>query len=359
MAKKRPEPFWRAERNCYFVQIGKKQIRLATDEPEAWRLYHELMARPPEQAAIETSLAPADPFAVEVMDAFLEWTRLNRAERTYEWYRENIQRLVDRIPSALTVEQLKPYHVTDAMAAFPNWGNNTKNDFISAVKRAFNWALEEERIERNPLAKLKKPPREAGEMAVSPDQYATLLAAVKTPAFRDLLELAWETGARLQELRKIEARFVEPGRVVLPPTKAKGKKNHRVIYLTERAEEIIGRLAQANPSGPIVLNSDGNPWKKNAVNCVFFRLEKRLGMKFHLGALRKGFATEALKAGIDTVTVGALLGHRDGGMVSRVYGKIQQDPEFMAQSLKRSKRARPVKAAGDSSPEGGGEVPVA
>ena len=132
------------------------------------------MARPPEQAAAVVSIAPADPFAVEVMDAFLEWTRLNRAERTYEWYRENIQRFVDRIPPTLTVGQLKPYHVTDAMAAFPNWGNNTKDDFISAVKRALNWAMEEERIERNPLAKLKKPPRKAGEMAVSPDQYATL-----------------------------------------------------------------------------------------------------------------------------------------------------------------------------------------
>jgi integrase len=357
MPKKRPEPFWRAERNCYFVQIGKKQTRLSPDEAEAWRLYHEMMAKPPEQAVV---VAPVgDALAVEVMDAFLEWTRLNRAARTYEWYRENIQRLVDRIPSTITVEQLKPYHVTDAMAAFPNWGNNTKNDFISAVKRAFNWALEEERIDRNPLAKLKKPPREAGEMAATPEQYAAILAAVVTPSFRDLLELAWETGARLQELRKIEARFVEPGRIVLPPTKAKGKKHHRVIYLTARAEEIIARLAKATPIGPIVLNSDGNPWNKDAVNCVFVRLEKRVGMKFHLGALRKGFATEALKAGIDTVTVGALLGHRDGTMVSKVYGKIQQDPEFMAQSLKRSKRNRPIKATGDSSAEDAGEVPVA
>ena len=47
--KKRPEPFWRSERNCWFVQIGKKQHRLDPDESTAWRLYHELMARPPEE----------------------------------------------------------------------------------------------------------------------------------------------------------------------------------------------------------------------------------------------------------------------------------------------------------------------
>lgn len=30
--KKVPAPFWRSERNCWFVQIGKKQHRLAPDE---------------------------------------------------------------------------------------------------------------------------------------------------------------------------------------------------------------------------------------------------------------------------------------------------------------------------------------
>ena len=351
MPRKRPEPFWREQTRCYYVQLGKKQLRLDPDEETAYRLYHELMAKPPEERSLPAAPPPDELLAVEVMDAFLEWARVNRAKRTFEWYRENIQRLVSRIPPTLTVEQLKPYHVTDAMADFPQWGNNTKHDFISAVKRPFAWALEEERIARDPLARMKKPPREAGEMAVSPAEYAKILAAVKTPSFRDLLELAWETGARLQELRKIEARMVEPGRIVLPPTKAKGKKFHRVIYLTERAAEIIARLAEAHPEGPIVLNADGKPWQKNAVNCVFVRLEKRVGGKYHLGALRKGFATEALKAGVDTVTVGALLGHRDGTMVSKVYGKIQQDPAFMAESLKRSKR---VKAGGDASPSAAG-----
>lgn len=57
------------------------------------------------------------------------------------------------------------------------------------------------------------------------------MAAVHEPRFLDLLEKAWETGARAQELQKVEASHVEPelGRIVLPPSKAKGKKHHRVI----------------------------------------------------------------------------------------------------------------------------------
>lgn len=59
MPKKRPEPFWRAERNSYFVQIGKKQHRLSADETEAWRIYHELTARPPQESAAAATVAPS------------------------------------------------------------------------------------------------------------------------------------------------------------------------------------------------------------------------------------------------------------------------------------------------------------
>ncbi|MEW4569551.1 tyrosine-type recombinase/integrase [Tautonia sp. JC769] len=341
MPRKRPQPFYRRQTRCWYVQLGAKQHRLAPDEAEAWRLYHELMARPPEErAAPPAPAADAPPtLAVAILDAFLEWCKQHKAPRTYAWYRENIQRFVDRIPATLAVAELKPYHVTRAMADFPHWANNTKNDFIGAIKRAFNWAADEELIERSPLARMKKPAREAREMAVSPKQYAAVVEAVREPNFRDLIELSWETGARPQELRRLEARFYDPeaGRVVFPPTQAKGKKYHRVIYLTPRAREVVERLAAKRPHGPLLVNSEGNPWTKDAINCAFCRLEKKIGTKYHLGAFRKGFATEALKAGVDTVTVAHLMGHRDPGMVSRVYGHVQQDPEHMAAAARRAR----------------------
>jgi integrase len=56
---------------------------------------------------------------------------------------------------------------------------------------------------------MKKPAREAREMAVTPEEYARVIDTVEEPRFRDLIELAWETGGRVQELRKLEARFVD------------------------------------------------------------------------------------------------------------------------------------------------------
>jgi integrase len=239
-----PRPFWREFTRCWYVQIGRKQIRLSPDEDEAYRLYHELMGRGPEDCPSPRA-APHAPLVVEVLDQFLDWCERTNARRTYEYYRENLQRFAARIPKDLAVEALRPFHVTKALADFSHWGNNTKNDFIASVKRALNWAADEELIERNPLARMKKPAREARELAVSPEEYARVLEAVEEPRFRDLIELAWETGGRVQELRMLEARFVDlaSGRIVLPPSKAKGKKLHRVIYLTDRAGEIASRLA--------------------------------------------------------------------------------------------------------------------
>jgi integrase len=336
--KQNREPFWRTERNCWYVQHGTRQIRLSPDKDEAWRLWHEFMARPPEE---ERPLAPGpDVQAIEVLDDYLDWCQKNKAPRTYQWYRENIQRFAIALPDGLRVADLKPFHLTRAMDAFAHWANNTKHDFISAVKRAFSWAEAEGLIDRNPLAHVRKPAREVREMAISPSEYATIIEAIREPGFRDLIELTWECGARPQEIRNIEARFfdAENSRIIFPPKEAKGKKYYRIIYLTPRASDIVARLAEANPHGALLLNSDGNPWTKDAINCAFCRLEKKLGRKYHLGAFRKGYATEALKAGIDTVTVAHLLGHRDPSMVSRVYGQVQNDPQHMASAALRAKR---------------------
>src|SRR5271157_6604859 len=79
MPKKRPEPFWRAERKCWFVQLGKRQVKLSPDETEAWRLYHELMAKPAGEPQPAVATGPSA-LVVEILDAFLEWTKTNQAK---------------------------------------------------------------------------------------------------------------------------------------------------------------------------------------------------------------------------------------------------------------------------------------
>ena len=86
----------------------------------------------------------------------------------------------------------------------------------------------------------------------------------------------------------------------------------------KRAGLDIERVAAARKS------HQGRRWIKKQKARV--RLTREHGTKYHLGAFRKGYATEALKAGVDTVTLAHLLGHRDRSMVSRVYGHVAAGP---------------------------------
>lgn len=112
------------------------------------------------------------------------------------------------------------------------------------------------------------------------------MATVTEPNFRTVLELARETGPRVQGLRKIEARYHDRAnhRIIFPPRDAKSQKDHRVISLgNDRASEIVASLSEQRPTSPILHDSDGNPWNQDLINCAFWCLKKKLGRKLHLG----------------------------------------------------------------------------
>ena len=111
-------------------------------------------------------------------------------------------------------------------------------------------------------------------MVITPGEYAWMLGQIKDEEFRDLLVVCWETGCRPQEILAVEASHVDLDgeRWVFPPEEAKGKKAHRVVYLTERALEMTRRLAARHPEGPLFRNTDGRPWHPYALNYRFGRL---------------------------------------------------------------------------------------
>ena len=100
-----PQPFFRAPRQLWYVQIGKKQHNLGPDKDAAFAEYHRLMSQP--QVAIDPTLV------VKILDGFLTWEKGQRAARTYEGHRWHIQRFIDAVPgiATLTVADLKPHHV--------------------------------------------------------------------------------------------------------------------------------------------------------------------------------------------------------------------------------------------------------
>jgi integrase len=391
-----PKPFFKKSRQCWYVEINRKQIRLGTEREKAFDLYHQLMTQPREQPVTAGSL-------VELVDLFLDWVQKRRSRDTYEWYRYRLRRLVDKFPS-IRAMSLRPHHVEEWVDSYGTMAVTTRRNYLRSVKRCLTWAVRQGYLERNPIDSLEIPGGERREVYVTPEEYARLLQYAPDPGFRDLIRVTYLSGCRPQEslIVKTEHVDVKHCRWVFPQNQAKGKQAPRIVYLTEAAMEIIRELMVRFPDGTLFRNADGNPWTTEAVNCSFDRIQTRMGKAmmtevaktivedeiaaklktlkttktsrgvvcqktaaelrceakqkllgqkardlvphYSLYALRHSWATNALKSGVDALTVAILMGHKEPSMLARVYQHLSHSPEHMLNQAERAIGNQPSKS---------------
>ena len=392
---KKPEPWWREDRQAWFVQIDRKRYNLGKDKKAAWQRYYELMAQPKQRAIISTdSLLP-------IMDAFLDWCQKHRAPDTYEWYRWRLERFGRKYPD-LTVGELRPYHVQQWIDGTKVSSGSRKN-FCRSIKRCVRWAKQQGYIDQNPIADMEMPKGGKREVVLSDSQWQTILSLVPDHSFRDLLIVTWETGCRPQESLRVEARHVDlvNQRWVFPESESK-TDIPRVVYLTDEVLAITKRLMQRYPQGPLFRNTRGKPWTPDAANCAFQRIQikqgqaildrrcqgtctdgrrkylyitdaaaarfaktlapckqsgrekitaelmhearKKLGNreamkvapKYCLYDLRHTWMNRLLTSGVDSLTVAFLAGHSDPSTLAKVYAHLSQNPSYLLSQAKKA-----------------------
>ena len=340
MGRKPTAWYWKA-RKCWAVDLGGDRFRLGTDKGAAERELHRLLSLPPEERKPKVEAPPTTGLTVaDIFDRYLDWVQKHRAPRTYDWYLEHIQSFTDFLPKPdqMPVADLKPFHVVEWADKHTSWGDNYRRGAIIAIQRPFNWAAKLGYIVASPIPYIEKPRPTRREQVVTVEEWETIRDHYdEGDPFRDLLEFAWETGCRPQEVKAIEARHVQLAkhRVVFPATEAKGKKRVRVIYMTARAEEIIRKLMKSRPKGLLFLNAKGRGWNYASMNCRFGRLKKHLGVKYAAYSLRHGFCQRLLESGADHLTVAQLMGHSNGTMVAATYSHMNQAHGHLQEALRK------------------------
>lgn len=326
-----PKPFFRPKRGLWYVQLHGKQFNLGADKNEAFKKYHALMQRP---------IPVASQLVAGIIEGFLDWTEKHRSPRTLEGYRDFLQDFVVSLPDPkeFPVEQLKPFHVQQWVDSKKRWGPTRQHNAITAIKRCFSWAEKLGHIDRSPIRNLEKPTPETGKLIVPEEHYSKMLEGVRRQSGRDLLTMMWESGLRPQEFRKIEARHFNAKelRIDLPPDEAKGKKRWRRIYLSAPAIEIVSRLAKQHRTGMLFRNEDGNEWTPFAIDCLFKRLESKVGKKYSAYDMRHTWATRMLVSGLDHLTVAELLGHANGATLAKVYAHVDQKADYLREKFNQA-----------------------
>ncbi len=334
---RQPKPFFRKQTKTWYVQIGKRQINLGRNKQEAWDKYHELMSSDVDLNYFESTVA-------QLLDTYLDWCQKRRSKGTYQNNRRYCASFIDCVGKRLRIRQLKPKHITEWIDLHPNWSGSSTNDAISIIQRAFNWAIKQGHIDRSPITYIEdKPTRTRRDVCYTTDQFRLILDTVSDDIFGNLIEFMWETGCRPIEARIVEARHIDLKNkmVVLPEAQNKTRKGKRVIFLTDRAVEIlIWQLGQTKEPGPVFRNRRGNPWTKDAINCRMVRVKKKLGMdRLCAYGIRHSFATEGLKNNVDPVSLSVLMGHSDVTMISRTYQHLARNPEYLLEQVNKAKGA--------------------
>ena len=95
---------------------------------------------------------------------------------------------------------------------------------------------------------------QSNKTLMMPNQWQLSIDVISDKRFQDYCLFGLHTGARPQEIGRMETRHYERenSRIMFPKDESKGKKRPRFIYLDDTAKEIVEH--NLRPDGPILLN---------------------------------------------------------------------------------------------------------
>ncbi len=322
------KPYLRKQTQSWYCSIDGQQVNLGKDREAAHTKFHDLMAN-------RESIKGQFQTLYELSQIYLDWCQENRKPGTYDSHKRYLKSFIEHVGKQLRIGQLRQHHLTKWLSG-QTWCDTSKNDAVSIVQRAINWAIEEGYLLVSPIPKVKKPPRRRRDVFYTPDQFEQIRANAHE-CLRDFLDFLWWTGCRPQEARAIEQRHVNEDLVIFPADESKGERDCRVIVLVPEAQAILAKYA--GNEGPILRNSRGNPWNKDGIKCALTRVSEKVGFRVIAYGLRHSFATNSLLRSVDPVSVSHLMGHRDTRMVSQVYSHVSTNLDYLRKQARAATKS--------------------
>jgi site-specific recombinase XerD len=234
----------------------------------------------------------------------------NKSPRTIETYVLRVRQFAEHFgksPEQLGPDELRAYqqHLLQRQVSWSMF-----NQSVCALRFLYNVTLGRPHlITHLPFAKRPR----VLPTVLSPEEVTRLLAAALPGRDRTLLDVAYSCGLRLKELLGLKVRDIDSARMVLLIRHGKGQKE-RLVPLSRRLLEVLRAYwRQYRPATWLFpgVNRPTLPLTGGAVQRLCQRTARRAGLskRIHPHALRHSFATHLLEAGVDLLSVQALLGH--------------------------------------------------
>jgi integrase/recombinase XerD len=241
---------------------------------------------------------------------FVEDLRLrNKSPRTIETYVLRVALFAKhfgRSPELLGPEELRAYQ-HHLIARQVSW--SMFNQTVCALRFLYQVTLgRTEAIKHLPFAKR---PRTV-PIVLSPEEVVQFLGAALPGRDRTLLDVTYSCGLRLKELLGLQVTDIDSARMVLHIRHGKGQKE-RLVPLSARLLEVLRAYwREYRPATWLFPGIKPTlPLTDGTVQRICKRTARRSGLRkrIHPHTLRHSFATHLLEAGVDLLSVQALLGH--------------------------------------------------
>lgn len=303
----RPASIWlRKQTGYYYVTFRGEKVRLSKDRKEAERLFHELMAKKPEEAAPALGVSFR-----KLADEYLIHTQGTKGEHTFNHQVKVLREFCQHVKGARATE-LKGHMVLAWLAKKTTWNDSTKSNVKKVLKAACNWGVKNGYLDEHPLKKLPSGNTRRRDRIITPEEWQKIRAFV-SPAFADFLSVVHQTGARpYSEVAQLDAKHINWQECTATLTKHKNADKTgkpRVLYFTEESMAILKRLAEEHPVGALFRTTRHSRWSRVSAWKWFHEIEERLGIKAHCYALRHTRITEAIVNGVPVEVVAELCGN--------------------------------------------------
>lgn len=191
------------------------------------------------------------------------------------------------------------------------------NRELACLRAMFNHAMKANHILRNPVSRVKfmAENNQQERVLTLSEQRAYLLAA--TQLLRDIAGMILETGMRPEEVYTLRASAVDLESGFLKVVRGKTPAAKRRLELTAEARRILSSRIGPDTDWLFPSKRDASKSIPKVNNAHDRAVITSKVPKFRLYDLRHTWATRAAEAGVDLVTLAAMMGHSRIQMVMR------------------------------------------
>jgi len=257
------------------------------------------------------------------IDLFLKFKSKELAKRTLHEYEKDLNLFLKFVGD----RNVKEIRTADVMLfrSSLDCSPSLINRRISALNTFFNYLVDMEVLEKNPVKKslrIRKVKQKVPD-ALTKGEIDTILKAARERCERDYLmaKLMLYCGLRISELLALRKKDIveNKGKAVLRVV-GKGNKERFIPLPSKLLKELQNYLEGINSERLFPLTYPGAKF-------VFDQISKATGIKLHPHKLRHTFATILVDKGVDIRVIQEFLGHASPNTTAR-YAKVRQDVMF-------------------------------